>query len=156
MLKKLIYSVLLISLLTGCTTYYVKDECIKEDLYLKIESINIDEEIKIESIKKNVNKIVMFYEYGRPNIDKSNTIIGAHSGYGYNAYFNNLNELKEGDLICIYYECETYKYEVNKIYEVYETNVSVLENDEKSKLTLMTCKIGERNKRIIVEAYLIP
>lgn len=146
MLKKIICS-LLILLLCGCTNYIVKEE---NDIELIIDKININNEVSISSISNEVNGIVLFSEYGRPD-DNTSTIIGAHSGYGVNAYFNDLSELEVNDKIKLKYYGKFYTYEVINVYEVNEADISVLENNEHA-LTLMTCKIDDASKRIIVIA----
>ena len=150
MIKKLIISICIL-LLTGCTTYSINDD---KDI-IEISSININLEYSISSINDSVIGIVMFSEYGRPDIIGSNTIIGAHSGYGSNAYFNYLSHLNLGDMIYLKYDGYEYKYEVKRVYEVFDTDLYVLDSDEFTKLTLLTCKIGENNKRKVVESYLL-
>ncbi len=150
MLKKILCSIL-IFISIGCSNYEIKNE----DIILKIESININNKIEISSINKYVNGIVMFYEYGRPD-NKFNTIIGAHSGYGDNAYFNNLSLIKENDIIEITYYGDTYTYQTNSVYKVNENDVSILKNEEENLLILITCNIENIKERIIVKASKIP
>ena len=154
MLRKIIVSICILFVLTGCSKYYVNEE-FDDKLILNIDSINLSEEVSINSIDEYVNGIVLFSEYGRPDIIGSNTIIGAHSGYGSNAYFNYLSHLNFGDMIYLKYDGYEYKYEVKRVYEVFDTDLYVLDSDEFTKLTLLTCKIGENNKRIVVESYLL-
>lgn len=144
MIKKLIISIC-ISLLTGCTTYSINDD--KDTI--EISSININLEYSISSINDSVIGIVMFSEYGRP--DQNNAIIGAHSGYGPNAYFNDLDKLESGDLIKLIYDGVTYKYLVSEVFEVDDTSIEVLDSSYEG-LILITCKVGDDSKRIVVKA----
>lgn len=150
MLKKIICSIFLL-LLTGCTTYIAKDDSI----ILSIDEINIHNEVNISSIESEVNGIVLFDEYGRPDIDNTNTIIGAHSGYGYNAYFNNLSKLEKEDVISLYYNEVEYIYLIEDVFEVSEDDIEILENKEYSALTLITCNIKDTTKRIVVISKMI-
>lgn len=110
---------------------------------------------EISSIKESVEKIVMFEEYGRPDIKDSNTIIGAHSGNADNAYFNEVYKLIKGDKVNITYNKKLYTYIVREVNEVKDTDMDVLDDKGESILTLLTCKIGDSSKRIVVVATLI-
>ena len=146
MLKILIIIILLCS---GCTKT-IKYEKIENKLV--IDKININNNISISSINEDVNGIVLFSEYGRPNIDNSNTIIGAHSGPGNNSYFNLLGKLEINDEIIIFYDEVKYKYIVKYVYEVDYKDISPLNKGLSNTLTLMTCKLNDSSKRIIVVA----
>jgi len=124
---------------------------------IDIPSMRIKEVYNIQSIKKtSIKGIVMFYEYGRPNIKYSNTIVGAHSGVGINVYFNKLNTLILGDVIKIIYDNKLYEYIVYDKLEIDENNMSVLKKVEnRTILTLITCKRSNPSKRIIVLCELI-
>jgi len=92
----------------------------------------------------------MFEECGRPNEENSNVVIGAHSGTGKYALFNEINKLKPNDKIIIYYNNKKYVYIVYEIKEVKDTEIDVLENNGISILTLLTCKINDNSKRVVV------
>ena len=96
----------------------------------------------------------MFDETGRPDVVNTNTVIGAHSGYGENAIFNDLKELDKNDEIYLIYENKEYKYIVDEVKEVDQYDLSILNNIDKSILTLLTCKISNISKRIVVISYL--
>ena len=143
-------AIFLIAFLAGCTKYEYNEDYI--DNCILIEKIGIDEKYSISSIKTDVNGIVMFDEYGRPDEKNSNVIIGAHSGYGSNAYFNYLSNLELGDEIIIYYENKEYKYSVTELKEVLDTDLYILNETGERILTLLTCKMGDSSKRIVVLA----
>ena len=145
---KIILIILTLINLQGCTKYEYDNE--KYDSRIIIEKININLEYTISSIKLDVKNVVMFEEYGRPDIKNSNTIIGAHSGTGKEALFNDLHLLTSFDKIYIYYNNKKYTYIVREIKEVKETDTYILDNVNKSILTLLTCKQGDNTKRIVV------
>ena len=109
---------------------------------------------KISSKDEKIREIVMFLECGRPNIENSNTVIGAHSGSATYAYFNEIGLLEYGDGINIIYEGEVYIYKVIEVKEVYDTQIEILQSKNESILTLLTCKIDDNSKRIVVVASL--
>ncbi len=148
-MKKIIMLICLI--LTGCSSYDIKEV----DNSLIIDEIKLNNIYNISSIYDDVIGIVMFSEYGRPDIDGSNTVIGAHSGYGNNALFNDIKYLKKDDIITLYYDNNEYKYIVREVKEVLDTEIDVLRSNNESVLTLITCKIEDRSKRIVVIADII-
>ncbi len=123
---------------------------------IEIPKMKLRETISFVSIEsKRINGVVLFEEYGRPDILNSNTVIGAHSGVGLNVFFNKLNILEVGDIFHIYYKDNIYEYLAYKTFEVDEKDLSVLNNAEKTIATLMTCKRSNPTKRIIVLGELI-
>jgi LPXTG-site transpeptidase (sortase) family protein len=119
---------------------------------INIPKINLNEIVRLTTIKsKDINGVVLFKEYGRPNKKESNIIIGAHSGIGPNAIFNNIDKLEVGDTVFFYYERVHFTYRVVKKYQVAETNLSPLnKGGNKNLLTLMTCSKNNSKKRLIV------
>lgn len=146
-IKLLLIFIMLLNL-TGCSKYQFNNEVTKNKIV--IESINIDKEYEIKSKNGDIKEIVMFEEYGRPNVDNLNVVIGAHSGTGKYALFNNIHKLKKEDKIIIYYNNKKYVYIVSVVKEVKDTNIDILENTNESILTLLTCKISDNSKRIVV------
>ncbi len=78
----------------------------------------------------------------------------------YISIFSTLPTLKTGDDILINYDNISFKYRVESIFEVYPTDIQVLQQDNSdSFLTLVTCvPPGDprRPKRLIVRARVIP
>lgn len=152
-IKKILLFLILLFLI-GCTNYeYKEKEKIKYSLV--IDEINLNLNYTIMSIKDDVNNLAMFKEYGRPNIEKTNTIMGAHSGVGPKALFNDITKLDIGDIIRLYYSNELYTYKVIEIKEVKDTDLSILDNTNKSILTLLTCKLFDSSKRIVVISEMV-
>lgn len=147
-MKKIIYIIIICLTFVGCNTNYIKTDSLEENTLI-IEKININEKYTINSINNDVNGIVMFEELGRPD-KKSNTVIGAHSGYGSNVYFNDLGKLELNDIVKVIYNNNLYEYHVTNVKVVEETDISILDDTDKNILTLLTCKIGDRTKRIVI------
>lgn len=137
---------LLVSL-SGCRKY-IND--INYENKIIIDKIKINKSYDILSINDYVYGIVMFMEYGRPNELNSNVIIGGHSGDSSNAYFNDLILLEIGDKVVLYYDDVKYIYIVDSIKEVFDTDMSVLNNTGEKILTLLTCKNNDISKRIVI------
>lgn len=142
---------LLVSL-SGCRRY-IND--INYENKIIIDKIKINKSYEVSSINDYVYGIVMFMEYGRPNELNSNVIIGGHSGDSSNAYFNDLILLEIGDKVVLYYDNVKYIYIVDSIKEVFDTDISVLNNTGEKILTLLTCKNNDISKRIVVTCKMI-
>ena len=149
---KLLLVFLILLNFTGCNQYEINNE--KLDNRIIIKNINIDNKYEIKSKYDEIKNIAMFKECGRPDINNSNVVIGAHSGTGKHALFNNIHKLKKDDEIIIYYNNKKYVYVVSNINEVKDTEIDVLENKNKSILTLLTCKINDNSKRVVVISVL--
>ena len=146
--------ILIISLiLSGCSSYAYNEKL--NSYNIKIDKINLNMKYKISSKKDKIREIVMFEECGRPDITNSNTVIGAHSGSANYAYFNEINLLNYGDIINITYKDKIYNYMVMEVKEVADNQIEILENNNRTMLTLLTCKIKDNTKRIVVVANLI-
>lgn len=146
--------ILIISLiLSGCSSYAYNEKL--NSYNIKIDKINLNMKYKISSKKDKIREIVMFEECGRPDITNSNTVIGAHSGSANYAYFNEINLLNYGDIINVTYKDKIYNYMVIEVKEVADNQIEILENNNRTMLTLLTCKIKDNTKRIVVVANLI-
>jgi sortase A len=98
---------------------------------------------------------------------RGNTVIFGHSilpqfynPKSYLSIFSKLPTLKKGDEITVSYDGATYLYRVEDLFEVYPTDIQVLEQDQSdSFLTLVTCvPPGHplKPKRLIVRARVVP
>ena len=114
--------------------------------YRKPGIVNVKMIITEEKILSNIDKVQKMIN---PNSKKQ--IVELED----DAYFKDLNKLEQGDIVLITYENVEYKYEVSRIYEVDESDLSILKSNGISKLTLLTCKENDDNIRLIVEAILI-
>ncbi len=139
---------------------YIKENYKKDNLnynILTIDKINLKEIVKEETIKSNnINDVVLFKEFGRPDIKYSNTIIGAHSGEGKKAKFKNLNKLSINDKIEFYYNNNSYKYVIIEKFFIHENDLTILNDiNNKTVLTLITCKDSNDEYRLVVVLELI-
>ena len=105
----------------------------------------------MNSVSKNIE---VLKDSAMPDVVNGNFILAAHSGYSSIAFFHNLNKLKIGDKVIIYYKNKEYVYVISKIYDVMKTgSVSIIRDKNKSTITMITCK--ESDKQLVVIGYLI-
>jgi LPXTG-site transpeptidase (sortase) family protein len=126
-------------------------------LTIEIEKMNLLKTVyQIGSKENNVDKNVsIMKESDMPNIENGNLILGAHSGTGPTAYFNGLIELKEKDKIIIIYDKKSYAYEVAHQYTALKKGrITIRRDPNKKTLTLFTCHPSEKDKNLIVIAYI--
>lgn len=114
-----------------------------------------------ENIQEDLKKGVVHYPDTSLPGELGNCFITGHSSNyvwrsgNYNTVFIFLDKLKKGDEIFIYYNGETYRYEVIESFLVNPEQVEVLEGSPEPILTLMTCwPVGTNLKRLIVRAKL--
>ncbi|MBU1036945.1 sortase [Patescibacteria group bacterium] len=68
--------------------------------------------------------------------------------------FYNLNKVKPGDIIFLYWQEEEYKYQVDNLNIVGPDEVSILADTGEQKLTLFTCNpVYSTKERLVVVAY---
>lgn len=70
-------------------------------------------------------------------------------------YFSRLKELEIGDIINYFVDGKKYKYKIDKINIIYETDWSMLEETEDDKITLITCIENRDEYRLCVQGNLI-
>ena len=123
---------------------------------LKISKISLEEAIREGSTDSVLSSALGHMEGTALPGEEGNCCIAGHRNYTFGKYFNRLNEIEIGDQI----EIETYDsnliYEVNDIFVVEPTQVSVLSEIEGNNLTLITCTplfIGSH--RLIIRATLV-
>lgn len=91
-----------------------------------------------------------------PNIENGNFILFAHNGTSKVSYFRNINKLKNGNDIYIYYNNEQYTYKVIKRYDVAMTDSTPLNKmKDNTIITLITCKSGNNKYRTIIVGELV-
>lgn len=131
--------------------YFNNQKEIKKDEYiavLEIPKINLKRGIYDKtSLNNNVDKnIYVVKETTFPNEENSQIILAAHSGYGYQAFFNDLNKLNLNDEIYFYYNGNKYIYKIIDVYEIDKTGKIDLDQIPNS-IVLITC-IYNTNKQI--------
>lgn len=133
------------------TSYYNNDSSFnyENDMIISIPKINLERVVeKADSDFKNLNKSLVYYKRNDPS---KKLIIFGHSGMGYGTYFNRLDELEAGNKAYLYINKYKVTYVVSKKYTVLETDISILNNDEKRSLFLVTCDKNNKKKRLIVK-----
>lgn len=130
-----------------------KNSELTEDIIgvLEIEKLNIK-----APVKRGTTKEVLKYSIGHFNesdIWDGNVALASHNRGSYAHYFENINELKNGDEIQYTTDKGTRKYRVIEKIKIKGTDWDkVLERKDKNTLTLVTCITGEREYRLCVKA----
>ena len=126
--------------------------------YLIIPKINltkgfVDRRSSENDVEKNIY-IVDGATY--PDVEKGNFIIAAHSGPGWQAFFNELYQLTIGDQIYVTYKGKKYTYQLTNIYKQEKTGkIAIYRNYEKSTLTLITCTNHDLTSQTVYISELI-
>ncbi|MEI7792635.1 MAG: sortase [Candidatus Berkelbacteria bacterium] len=136
-----------------------------QENYVKIPVLNIDAPItwRVNNVPADVslgleNGLIHINGTALPG-EKGNIYVTGHSSNyiwakgNYNSIFATLDQLIVGDLIYVKFNGETYVYKVSGQKVVVPTDLSVFNQTDQSKLTLVTCwPIGTSLKRLVVEA----
>lgn len=141
------------------STYVEEDD--KQELaeivgLLKIPKISLEEAVKEGSTGSVLSSALGHMEGTALPGEEGNCCIAGHRNYTFGKYFNRLNEMEIGDLIEIETYDANYIYEINDIFVVEPTEVSVLDEIKGENLTLITCTplfIGSH--RLIIRATLV-
>lgn len=121
----------------------------KSNFVINIPKIKIETVIKKADFNfKNLNNSLVYYKY---DDYKGKIIIFGHSGVGRGVYFNRLDELDINDYLYLYKDKLKITYIVSKKYSVPDTDISILENNSKETLLLVTCDKNNKNIRLVVE-----
>jgi len=125
---------------------------------IEIPNISLNTGIVMSDSNYNtMNKHVSIYPTSdMPNIDNGNFILFAHNGSSRVSYFRNIYKLDVNDKIYIYYNNQKYTYKVIKNYDVSMYNSTPLNRiDNKTIITLITCKSGSNKYRTIIVGELV-
>lgn len=131
---------------------------IPQDNRLVIPSLLIDEPIKEGRDIKTINN---GGTWRRPNTsdpsqDKNTVIVGHRYTYSGLSTFYNLDKLKQGDKIIIYWQGEEYDYRVSEIRVVAASTTEIEEPTTEPTLTLYTCTpLWSAKDRLVVTAKLM-
>ncbi|MGM0126388.1 sortase A [Enterococcus sp. AZ194] len=114
-----------------------------------IPSIGLEQPILIGITNENLlyGGVVMYPE--RTLKADNFVLFGHHLGIN-ELLFGKLLDIKERDQVVVNYLDETIAYEVSELTIVDETEISVLENKEDARLTLITCPVPQRTKQRFV------
>ena len=125
---------------------------------LEIPDINlkkglVDLNSPYNNIKYNVEIIKGSH---MPDIESTNLVLAAHNGNSEVSYFKDLDKLKIGANIYIYYLGYKYIYELSSINNIKKTGtVNIARNNGVNAVTLITCKKGSDTEQIVYLGYLI-
>lgn len=153
---------------TTKTTSPIKTKIIPAytDFHLLVPSLNISVPViadvdggdKDTYFKALQGGVAHFKDTAKPG-EGSNIFIFGHSSYypwdpgKYKDIFKNLEDIKIGDEVDVWYQSKKYRYKVTEIKVVEPDDVSVLKPTPKEQLTLMTCvPPGTAEKRLIIIA----
>ena len=119
---------------------------------LKIPKIKLEKGLVAKDSKyNNIDYgIKILKESDSPDVINGNVILAAHSGTADISYFNNLDKLNTNDEVLILYNGKTYQYKIVNIYDIDKTGkAKINRNNNKSTITLITCRNGT-NKQIVL------
>lgn len=120
-----------------------------ENISLIIPSISFSKTFDNNSTLKN--NLELEKSSVMPNKENSTVIILGHSGYNFNAFFNDLFDLKKGDFIYLKYLGKTYTYKVFEI-EYINKNEFYKVQYNKNYLYLVTCDLYNFSKQIVIKS----
>ena len=109
--------------------------------YLNIPKINLTKGfVDKRSSENDVEKNILVVEGSNyPDVKKGNLILAGHSGTGWKAFFNDLQQLTNGDVIYVTYKNKKYKYKIVNIYKQSKVGrIAIYRNYDKTTLTLVT------------------
>ena len=134
---------------------YEKEEKLENDLIgiLKIEKIGLKATVKEGSNSKILKDYIGHIE--GTSLYDGNICLAAHNRGNKYSYFARLNELKNGDIVKYTTNFYTREYKINSIKTIFETDLTILENTNENKITMITCIKNKRNQRLCVQAVQI-
>lgn len=117
--------------------------------YITIEELGIIKApIADGTDNKTIGKYVGHFE--NSSYLEGNVCLCSHNRGSKAAFFENLKNIKKGMKIEYTTKYETKNYIANEIKEIEETDLSVLEQTEDNRITLITCIANQRAKRLCV------
>ena len=134
---------------------YEKEEKLENDLIgiLKIEKIGLKATVKEGSNSKILKDYIGHIE--GTSLYDGYICLAAHNRGNKYSYFARLNELKNGDIVKYTTNFYTREYKINSIKTIFETDLTILENTNENKITMITCIKNKRNQRLCVQAVQI-
>lgn len=136
-------------------SFYNTEKVDSNNIYfgkIYIRKINL-EYIVFDMINEELLKIAPCRFFGSKMGEKGNICIAGHN-YNNNSFFSRLDELEVADEILLEdLKGNKYVYKIFSIYEIDESDMSILLNTSEYELTLLTCN-NSNKKRIIVKASL--
>lgn len=124
---------------------------------LEIPSINLKRGLVDPSSKyNNVNYNIQIIDHSNmPDVVNGNLVLASHNGASYISFFKNLDKLNINDKIYVYYQGYKYEYSLNKTYDTpKDGNIEVYRDNDKTTITLITCKKNTKDTQIVYIGYL--
>ena len=139
--------------------YIIKEGAVPKELPIAqiiIDKISVNNYIynydsKNNTVEKNVE---LLRGSTFPDYDNSILFLAAHSGNSKISYFNNIDRLKNGDIITIYHGNYKYLYAVKKSYLIEKDGDIEVNKSFKNELILTTCSRQFSDKQLIVSSSL--
>ena len=141
MLLKKILVILILTIISH------KEPIIKENNISNIKSKEIIGSIIIE--KLNIN--MPLYDILPPN-KNSIVFLAAHSGDSNISYFDNLDELKQKDIIQLKINNKTYTYQIKSIYKQKKNGYINVNKEIEDQLILTTCDPNNNKYQLIINS----
>ena len=113
---------------------------------LLLENIPIKESTELSTLENAIG------HFTNTSIYSGNVGLASHNGGDKGDFFRNLNKIKKG--YEIYYQTNfgTRRYVVKTIKIIDEKDWSYLEETKDNRITLITCVLGQKDKRLCVQA----
>lgn len=117
--------------------------------YLTIEKIGLMQTpIKEGTDENTLNKYIGHFS-DSAFLEGNVALAGHNRGYEKN-YFENLKDLKGGELIIYQTRSEAKVYKVTEIKKVNESNVDIIKNTKDNRITLITCVENKPKERLVI------
>ena len=118
--------------------------------YLTIEKIGLMQApIKEGTDENTLNKYIGHFS-DSAFLEGNVALAGHNRGYEKN-YFENLKDLKGGELIIYQTRSEAKVYKVTEIKKVNESNVDIIKNTKDNRITLITCVENKPKERLVID-----
>lgn len=104
-----------------------------------------------KSARNSVDEnIEILHPVKMPDEEDHTFILASHSGTSNVSYFRNLNRLRRGDIVYVYYKSIKYKYVISTYYYEEKTGNITVKNKTKNNsiIVLTTCKPVSYNKQL--------
>lgn len=117
--------------------------------YISIEKIGLEKApIADGTDLKIIGKYVGHFE--NTSYLDGNVCLCSHNRGSQAAYFGEIKNLSQGDIITYITKYETKQYEVKEVKQIEETDLSVLNQTEENQITLITCVKNQKDLRLCV------
>lgn len=120
----------------------------RNSFYLVISKIDLFK--RLREVGELENDISLGIQTIVNDLTEGNLILAAHSGNNYNAYFKDIDELRNGDKVIVYYKNYRYEYEIYKRGEFGKKIGLDREEIVFQDLLLVTCSDVSEGMQIVI------